>query len=181
MFFDILLFLYSQQSRRRSFDLRPLIEPHVRISRIRLSDGVVPSRGVRSTFSSHQPPTGCFITQSISVIGAASFSRIYLCQSPTRIGQPFHPLGDFAKAGPLRIIGVLSSQLLPAFTGTDIIATMRPSDFSYRIIPAFPSGWLYLPYLTPTGMRTIRDLPRSLYTPHLSTRPIFNPTLKYRA
>ncbi len=91
--------------------------------------------------------TGYFITQSISVIGAASFSRIYFRQSLTWTEQLHHPLLDFAKAGLLRIIGVLSSQLLPAFTGTDIIATMSPSDFSHRIIPAFPSGWLYLPYL----------------------------------
>ncbi|MGB2842731.1 MAG: type II toxin-antitoxin system PemK/MazF family toxin [Halobacteriota archaeon] len=34
----------------------PSSKPHVRISRIRLSDGVVPLQGVRSTFYSHQPP-----------------------------------------------------------------------------------------------------------------------------
>jgi PKD repeat protein len=64
----------TTQSKRRSFDLRPLIEPYVRISRIRLSDGVAPLQGVRSTFSSHQPPTSCFNTQTFSTISVASFS-----------------------------------------------------------------------------------------------------------
>ena len=68
--------------------------------------------------------------------------------SPTSylICTSISPVFRFAKAGLLRIIGVLSSLLLPAFTGTDIIATMSPSDFSHRIIPDFPSR-LYLPYL----------------------------------
>jgi len=60
-------------------------------------------------------------------------------------------LFDFAKAGFLRIVGVLSSRLLPAFIGADIIATMNPSDFSHRIIPAFPSR-LYLPYLRASAL-----------------------------
>jgi hypothetical protein len=142
-----IVYTYFTQSRRRSFDLRPLIEPHVRISRIRLSDGVAPLQGVRSTLSSHQPPTGCFNTQTFSAISVASFSWNTFADFPLGLRIYLTHCSVSPKQDPFAWSAFYPPSCYQPFTGTDIIATMSPSDFSYRIIPAFPSGWLYLPYL----------------------------------
>jgi hypothetical protein len=136
----------QSQSRRRSFDLRPLIEPHVRISRIRLSDGVAPLQGVRATLSSHQPPTSCFNTQTFSAIGVASFSWKYLRRFPTWFAHLSHLSFSFAKAGSLRIVSVLSSRLLPAIHWH----WHHRYYESVRLLAPHHSGFpirLYLPYL----------------------------------
>nr|AAU83468.1 hypothetical protein GZ28G7_31 [uncultured archaeon GZfos28G7] len=67
--------------------------------------------------------------------------------------QLFHPLADFAKAGFLRIIGVLSSRLLPAahwhrhhryYESLRLLASHH-SGFPIQVIPSLPQSLCHIP------------------------------------
>ena len=177
-----------------SFDFRPLIEPHVRISRIRLSDGVAPLQGVRATFSSHNHLNRLFHC-SIHFGNQRSVVLMNLLPPiPYLNWATVYPLFGFAKAGPLRIIGVLSSRLLPGIHWhrhhcyyANFLKKFNQKRFavhptsriaSFRL--SRPGGYTFLtseplPY-SRTRLRTIRDLPRSPNQPF-----VFIPTLSRHA
>jgi hypothetical protein len=72
---------------------------------------------------------------------------------------PFASIFPLLKWEQVMRLAFISSRLLPAFIGSDLLTTTERSSISQPIDSAFPLR-LYLPYLIHVCVRTLRDFPQ---------------------